>query len=92
MDKYYIENLVLVEGGHKNSTLLDKAIQLTDENYRVLYEWTEKLGLNHTVFFRGGRWLPQKERNNWKQRRHYVLNLRNILSEHGSYLQQLRRV
>jgi len=90
MNEHYIKNLVLVEGDKNTSTLLKKAVQLTDRYYRILPVWTEELGLNSTLFTRGGRWLPQKDRYDLLKRRDYLSRLREVLEEHGRYQQQLR--
>jgi hypothetical protein len=82
--------LIIVEGKPGKSTLLDKAVQLTDEEYRVLPKWSKELGLNSTPFFRGGRWLPQKDRDRKQKRRTYVEKLRKVLKEQGICYQSLR--
>jgi len=55
----------------------------------VLRKWVKEWGLNHTHFFRGGRWLPQKYRKKQCKRKDYVLKLRQVLREHGKYRQRL---
>jgi len=92
MNKADYKYLVLIEGKPKRSTLLDRAIQLTDEDYRILPIWTKELGLNPTAFFRGGRWLPQKRRDQRHQRQTYVARLLQLLDEHGRYHQNLRKI
>jgi len=87
MSEHYFRNLVLVEG--ESCTLLDKAIQLTDEKYCILPHWTKEWGLRSTHFFRGGRWLPQKDRDDCLKRKGYVSRLRHVLGEYGKYHQQL---
>jgi len=90
MDSDQFKCLVLVEGIAKNSTLLDRAVQLTDEDYRILPRWAKELGLNHTTFLRGGRWLPQRDREDLRKRKNYVLKLKELLKEYGRYSQHLR--
>ena len=90
MKKYYVEGLVLVEG--KGSTLLKTALRLTDENDRVMPRWKRELGLNATQFPRGGRWLPQKNRNNKRKREQYILRLKKILRENGKCSQKLKTI
>ena len=92
MNKYYFRSLVFVEG--KNCTLLKRAIQLTDEEYRILPKWAKEWGLNCTHFYRGGRWLPQKDRHDTDKhkRRGYISKLRQVLYGCGKYRQRLTTV
>ena len=90
MNEYYFEHFVLVEGKKGKSTLLGKAIQLTDPQYYVLSRWKKGLGLNTTYFPEGGRWLPQIHLEDLSKRQEYISTLKTMLERHGTYEQQLR--
>jgi len=92
MNEYYFEHFVLVEGNEGKSTLLDRAIQLTDQEYYVLPTWKKEFGLNSSYFPKGGRWLPQTHQNDLRKRREYISRLKAVLREHGVYTQNLRTV
>lgn len=86
------KHLILIEGIRNKSFLLHRAAQLTDERYKVLPQLANDLGLKQTAFLRGGRWLPQKHRENISMRKAYIASLRQILKEHGEHNYKLRKV
>ncbi len=52
-------DLVVVEGSHQNSRLLETAIPLSDDRQRVLPAMERRLGLTGSVMRAGaGRWIP----------------------------------
>ena len=100
MSNDYRDNLVLVEGYRKKSSLLKEPVHITchassngkSTDYMVSENAHKKFGLRKCLFTRGGKLAPDiasLAENKWDK---YIKNLQDELSQKDKYTQNLHKV